>query len=115
MIKLEVLVKPSVRDAIVERLVAVGVHSLSYGEVKAANRSLFHEFQGSDEIPPVDFATFVKIEVILDEAHLDSVEEALTEELCLRKMEEAEVVVIPLKEGLRLAPSPGGFSEITEI
>lgn len=116
MVKLEVLVKPFMQGEVVQRLLEIGVHSLSYSTVCSANRPLFHEHQIDDETPrDVEFVDHIKLEVVLDEEHLAAIEEALAEKLSTRMVGGAEVIVLPLKEGLRLNPSADGSGEITEI
>ena len=115
MLKLEALVKPFVVDDLLKELVEIGVHSLAYSEVYAANRPLMHDVQGKDVPEDVAFKPRIKIEVVLDRGHLSAVEEALAERVSTPFVGGAEVTVVKLKEGLRFLGSKDGDPSIEEI
>ncbi len=115
MLKLEALVKQLVIEELVKELIEIGVHSLSYSEVFAANRPLFHETQGENVPQNVEFLPVLKLEVILDKNHLPAVEEALADKVSAPLAGGAEVTVMKLKEGLRVLGSKNGDPQIEEI
>ncbi len=115
MYKLETLVKPEVLDELLHELLDIGVHSLSYSEIYAANKPLFHPRQGKDVPRNVSFIPHIKLEVIIDKGHLVAVEEALAKKVSSPLIGGAEVTVIRLKEGLRVLPALEGEPAVEEI
>lgn len=115
MLKLEALVKPAVIDEVLRDLIEIGVHSLSYSEVYASNRQLFHPVQGEDVPQDVVFVPHIKLEVILDKGHLPAVQASLAEHVGSPMQGGAELTVVRLKEGLRLLASQGRGPELREI
>ena len=115
MLKLEAIVKPLLIDVLIERLIEVGVHSISYSEVSSANQALYRRNREEGVDKRVEFYPCAKIEVILDKDHLMAVEEALAAELSSPMHGGAEVTVFRLKEGIRMLGATKADTTIEEI
>lgn len=115
MLKLEALVKPLVIDELLKQLIDIGVHSVSYSEIYAANRPLFHAVPNKDVPQDVSFIPHIKLEVIVDEERLSAIQDALAEKVSTPLAHGAEVIVIRLKEGVRVSGTVGSDPEIEEI
>lgn len=116
MLKVEALVKPLVLDELLQQLIQIGVHSLSYFEIYAANKPLLpSERETADQLLEPSFTPHIKLEIIVDKAHLSAIQDALAEKVSPPLIGGAEVTVIRLKEGLRVLAGSIGEPEVEGI
>ena len=114
MLKLEALVKPLMHEELLKQLVMTGVHSVSYSEVNLAQQRLDRKMT-AEEAECVEYAPCIKIEVILDKAHLAAVEEAVAKKVANPLMGGAEVTVFRVKESLRVLGDRNGDPVVEDL
>jgi nitrogen regulatory protein PII len=114
MLKLEALVKPLMLEELLKQLVMTGVHSVSYSEVNLAQQRLDGKMT-AEEAEGVEYAPCIKIEVILDKAHLAAVEDAVAKKVANPLMGGAEVTVFRVKESLRVLGDRNGDPVVEDL
>ena len=115
MLKLEAYITESVIDEMIDDLLKIGVHHISYFTVAGTMRSRIRKDEPHELDPRAEFVAKRKLEVILDREHLTAAIAALKEHLCDEVVGGAEVFVFPLEKGLRLAVGSQGEPACTEI
>ena len=115
MLKLEVLVKQIVLEEVIAELIAIGVQSLSYAEVYAAERELHPETSNEDLPADTAFSPVIKLEVILDKGKLAAIEEALVKKVSMPLVGGAEVIITKLKDDLHILGGTEHFHDVEVI
>jgi len=100
--KIEAIIKPFKLDDAKEALSAVGVQGLTISEVKGFGRQKGHSelYRGAEYV--VDFLPKVKLEVVVADAMVEKVTNALTEACHTGRIGDGKIFVLPVDEVVRI-------------
>lgn len=106
--KVEAVIKPFRLDAVKEALEEIGVQGLTVTEVKGYGRQKGHAelYRGAEYV--VDFLPKVKIEVVVDEAHLEPVLEKIQAAARTGKIGDGKIFVTPVEQAIRIRTGERG-------
>ncbi|MBU1834558.1 MAG: P-II family nitrogen regulator, partial [Alphaproteobacteria bacterium] len=98
--KIEAIIKPFKLDEVKEALQEVGIQGLSVVEVKGFGRQKGHTelYRGAEYV--VDFLPKVKLEVVVTDALVDRVVEAIASAAQTGRIGDGKIFVIPVESAL---------------
>ncbi len=102
------IIKPFKLDDVREALSEVGVQGMTVSEVKGFGRQKGHTelYRGAEY--QVDFRPKIKVEVFVDEAHVQPVVEAITEAAKTGNIGDGKIIVAALDEVVRIRTGETG-------
>jgi len=100
--KIEAIIKPFKLDAAKEALSAVGIQGLTVSEVKGFGRQKGHSevYRGAEYV--VDFLPKVKLEVVVPEAMVEKVSDAIREACHTGRIGDGKIFVLPVEAAVRI-------------
>ena len=100
--KIEAFIKPFKLDDVVEALSEIGIEGLTVSEVKGFGRQKGRTeiYKGAEYV--VDFLPKMKIEIILNDALVDSAIEAIQKSAHTGKIGDGKIFVLPVEGALRI-------------
>ena len=100
--KVEAVIKPFKLDDVRDALEAIGVHGMTVTEVRGHGRQKGHTelYRGAEYV--VDFVPKLKIEVVVPEARLDEVVEAIVQAARTGKVGDGKIFVTPVERTVRI-------------
>ena len=106
--KVEAIVKPFKLDEVKEALQEIGIQGLSVLEAKGFGRQKGHTelYRGAEYV--VDFLPKVKIEVIVDDAMVDQVVEAIIAAARTGKIGDGKIFVTNIERAVRIRTGEEG-------
>ena len=106
--KIEAIIKPFKLDEVKEALQKSGIQGMTVTEVKGHGRQKGHTelYRGAEYI--VDFLPKVKLEVVVDEAQLQSVVDVITKAAKTGKIGDGKVFVLPIENAIRIRTEETG-------
>ena len=106
--KIEAIVKPSKLTEVKEALSGVGCPGLTVSEVKGFGRQKGHKeiYRGAEYV--VEFQPKVKIEVVVDDDHLERAVKAILESAATGKIGDGKIFVLPVEEAIRIRTAESG-------
>ncbi|WP_438951244.1 P-II family nitrogen regulator [Porticoccus sp.] len=106
------IVKPFKLDDVREALAEVGVQGITVTEVKGFGRQKGHTelYRGAEYV--VDFLPKVKLEIALDDNHVDAVVEAITKSAQTGKIGDGKIFISTLEEVIRIRTGETGSDAI---
>jgi nitrogen regulatory protein P-II 1 len=106
--KIEAIVKPSKLTDVKDGLAAVGCQGLTVSEVKGFGRQKGHKeiYRGAEYV--VEFQPKVKIEVVVDDDHLENAVKAILESAATGKIGDGKIFVSPIEEAVRIRTGETG-------
>ena len=106
--KIEAIIKPFKLDEVKEALQDLGVQGLSVIEVKGFGRQKGHTelYRGAEYV--VDFLPKVKIEVVLDDEHVDGAIEAIVNAAKTDKIGDGKIFVSSIEQAVRIRTGETG-------
>ena len=106
--KLEAIIKPFKLEEVKEALTELGIEGLTVSEVKGFGRQKGHTeiYRGSEYA--VDFLPKIKIEVVLADAQVASVVEAIVKAAKTGKIGDGKIFVSPVESVLRIRTGETG-------
>ncbi|MEO1491402.1 MAG: P-II family nitrogen regulator [Pseudomonadota bacterium] len=106
--KVEAIIKPFKLDEVKEALQEIGIQGLSVLEAKGFGRQKGHTelYRGAEYV--VDFLPKVKIEVVIDDAQLDQVTEAISAAAKTGKIGDGKIFVSPVEQAIRIRTGEDG-------
>ena len=106
--KIEAIIKPFKLDEVKEALQEIGIQGLSVMEAKGFGRQKGHTelYRGAEYV--VDFLPKVKIEVVIDDAMLDQVTEAIVNAAKTGKIGDGKIFVSNVEQAIRIRTSEEG-------
>jgi nitrogen regulatory protein P-II 1 len=106
--KIEAIIKPFKLDEVKAALSAVGVDGMTVTEVNGYGRQKGHTetFRGSEY--SVEFTPKVKLDVIVDEAHLDAALEAIIKTARTGKIGDGKIFLSEVYEVIRIRTGEKG-------
>jgi len=110
--KVEAIVKPFKLDDVKEALSEVGVHGLTVGEVKGFGRQKGHteSYRGAEYI--VDFLPKMKIEVVVPDALVTQVVEAIERAARTGRIGDGKIFITHVEEAIRIRTGERGEGAI---
>ena len=106
--KLEAIIKPFKLDEAKEALNAIGVQGITISEVKGFGRQKGRTelYRGAEY--EVDFLPKIKLEVVIDDAQLDKVVDAIVDSANSGRIGDGKIFVLPLEEVVRIRTGERG-------
>jgi len=110
--KIEAIIKPFKLDDVKEALSEVGVQGLTAVEVKGFGRQRGHTelYKGAEYV--VDFLPKVKVEVVVEDAQVARVVEAIERAAKSGKVGDGKIFVLPVDEAIRIRTGERGQSAL---
>jgi nitrogen regulatory protein P-II 1 len=110
--KIEAIIKPFKLDEVKNALHEVGVTGLTVAEIKGFGRQKGHTevYRGAEYV--VDFLPKVLIEVVIDDALLTPVLEAITQAARTDKIGDGKVFVSNIEEAIRIRTGERGADAV---
>jgi nitrogen regulatory protein P-II 1 len=102
------IIKPFKLEEVRDALLAIGIDGMTVTEVKGYGRQKGHTeiYRGSEYT--VDFLPKLKLEVVLDDEHLDSAVTAIVKAAKTGKIGDGKVFVSPIDEAIRIRTEEKG-------
>jgi nitrogen regulatory protein P-II 1 len=106
--KIEAIVKPFKLDEIKEALGDIGLTGMTVTEVKGFGRQKGHTeiYRGSEYT--VDFLPKLKLEIVIDDAHVDYAVAAIVKAAKTGKIGDGKVFVTPVENAIRIRTEEKG-------
>ena len=100
--KVEAVIKPFKLDDVRDALEEIGVHGMTVTEVRGHGRQKGHTelYRGAEYV--VDFVPKLKIEVVVPEARVDEVVEAIVQAARTGKVGDGKIFVVPVERTVRI-------------
>ncbi len=110
--KIEAIIKPFKLDEVKEALHEVGVKGLTVIEAKGFGRQKGHTelYRGAEYV--VDFLPKVKVEVVVDDAMLESAVEAIQQAAHTGRIGDGKIFVSTIEEAIRIRTGEKGAEAI---
>lgn len=108
--KIEAVIKPYKLDEVRDRLQEVGCQGMTVTEVKGFGRQKGHTetYRGAEYV--VDFLPKVKIEIVVDDASVPPVIEAIIKGAKTGKIGDGKIFVLPVEEVVRIRTGENGVN-----
>ena len=102
------IIKPFKLDEVREALAEVGVNGLTVTEVKGFGRQKGHTelYRGAEYV--VDFLPKIRIEMVVPDAMVDQVIEAIVKAASTGKIGDGKIFVMPVEQAIRIRTSESG-------
>ena len=106
--KIEAIVKPFKLDEIKEALGEIGLTGMTVTEVKGFGRQKGHTeiYRGSEYT--VDFLPKLKLEIVIDDEHLEAAVAAIVKAAKTGKIGDGKVFVSPVEDAIRIRTEEKG-------
>jgi nitrogen regulatory protein PII len=110
--KIEAIIKPFKLEEVKDALGEVGVEGMTVSEVKGFGRQKGHTeiYRGSEYT--VDFLPKVKVEVVIDDQHLDQAVNAIVKAARTGKIGDGKVFISTIEEAVRIRTEERGKAAI---
>jgi nitrogen regulatory protein P-II 1 len=110
--KIEAIIKPFKLDEIKEALQEVGLQGITVVEAKGFGRQKGHTelYRGAEYV--VDFLPKVKIEVVVEDSHLDAAVEAIQKAAHTGRIGDGKIFVSTIEEAIRIRTGERGVEAI---
>ena len=110
--KIEAIIKPFKLDEVKEALHDVGVSGITVTEARGFGRQKGHTelYRGAEYV--VDFLPKVKLEVVVDDALVDRVVEAIASAAQTGRIGDGKIFVIPVEAAIRIRTGERGADAI---
>ena len=102
------IIKPFKLDEVREALAEVGVTGLTVTEVKGFGRQKGHTelYRGAEYV--VDFLPKIRVEMVIPDAMVDDVIEAIVKAARTGKIGDGKIFVMPVEQAIRIRTSESG-------
>ena len=102
------IIKPFKLEEVRDALTAIGVHGLTVTEVKGYGRQSGHTeiYRGAEYV--VNFVPKVKLELVVTDAAVSAVVEALAATAKTGKIGDGKIFVLPVEQALRVRTGESG-------
>ena len=110
--KVEAIIKPYKLDEVKTALTQVGVQGLTVTEVRGFGRQKGHKEQYRGAEYTIDLVPKVKVEVVVADAALNSVVEAITKAARTGEIGDGKIFVYPLEAVIRIRTGEKGESAV---
>ena len=110
--KIEAIIKPFKLDEVKTALTKIGVQGLTVSEVRGFGRQKGHKEQYRGAEYTIDFVPKVKIEVVVGDAAVAGVVDAITRAARTGEIGDGKIFVHPLEEAIRIRTGERGESAV---
>ena len=106
--KIEAIIRPFKLDEVKEALVEEGIRGLTISEVRGYGRQKGHTetYRGSEY--QIEFIPKIKIEIVVDDALLEKVVDAILRTAKTGQVGDGKIFVIPVEEVVRIRTEESG-------
>ena len=106
--KIEAVIKPFKLDEVKEALQEVGLQGITVTEAKGFGRQKGHTelYRGAEYV--VDFLPKVKIETVIDDAHVEQAVEAIRKAALTGRIGDGKIFVYPIESAVRIRTGETG-------
>ena len=106
--KVEAIIKPFKLEEVKEALAGVGIQGLTVSEVKGFGRQKGHKelYRGAEYV--VEFLPKVKLEIVVTDAKLESVVEAIVKAASTGRIGDGKIFVSPVDDAIRIRTGESG-------
>lgn len=110
--KIEAIIKPFKLDELKEALAELQITGMTISEVKGFGRQKGHTevYRGAEYV--VDFIPKLKVEIVIEEAQVDTVIEAIISSVKTGKIGDGKIFVLPIEEVCRIRTGEKGREAI---
>ena len=110
--KVEAIIKPFKLDEVKDKLNEIGVQGITVTEVKGFGRQKGHTelYRGAEYV--VDFLPKVKVEIVIDDARLEEVVDAIMKAAQPGRIGDGKIFVTNLEEAVRIRTGERGEEAI---
>ena len=110
--KVEAIIKPFKLDDVKDALHEAGVSGITVSEVKGFGRQKGHTelYRGAEYV--VDFLPKVKVEVVVEDAQVDRVVEAIEAAARTGRIGDGKIFVMPIEQAIRIRTGDRGTDAI---
>lgn len=110
--KVESIIKPFKLDEVKDAISALGIQGMTVSEVKGFGRQKGHTelYRGAEYV--IDFLPKIKIEVIVEDADVPRVIEAISAAAKTGRIGDGKIFVIPVDEVVRIRTGESGENAI---
>ena len=110
--KIEAIIKPFKLDEVKEALAGAGVQGMTVSEVKGFGRQKGHSelYRGAEYV--VEFLPKIKLELLLDDAKVPAVVEAIQAAARTGRIGDGKIFVTPVEEIVRIRTGERGDSAL---
>ncbi len=106
--KVEAIIKPFKLDEVKDKLNDIGIKGITVSEVKGFGRQKGHTelYRGAEYV--VDFLPKIKLEIVIDDAQLDEVIDAIMKTAQTGRIGDGKIFVIDLIDTIRIRTGERG-------
>lgn len=106
--KVEAIIKPFKLDEVKDKLNDIGIKGITVTEVKGFGRQKGHTelYRGAEYV--VDFLPKIKLEIVIDDAQLDEVIEAIMKAAQTGRIGDGKIFVLDLVDTIRIRTGERG-------
>ena len=106
--KVEAIIKPFKLDEVKDKLNDIGIKGITVSEVKGFGRQKGHTelYRGAEYV--VDFLPKIKLEIVIDDAQLDEVIEAIMKTAQTGRIGDGKIFVMDLTDTIRIRTGERG-------
>jgi nitrogen regulatory protein P-II 1 len=110
--KVEAVIKPFKLDEVKDKLNEIGIKGITVSEVKGFGRQKGHTelYRGAEYV--VDFLPKIKLEVVISDAQLDDVVEAIMKSAQTGRIGDGKIFVTDLQDTIRIRTGERGEDAI---
>ena len=112
MTKLEAIIQPNRFDAVKAALVDLGIHGMTVSEVRGHGRQKGHTETYHGHEYTVDLLPKVKIEIVTDDALVDSIIDAILKTAATGRIGDGKIFVSKVDEAIRIRNQERGVSAL---
>ena len=106
--KIEAIIKPFKLDEVKDALTNIGIHGMTVTEAKGFGRQKGHTelYRGAEYV--IDFLPKLKIEVVVDDAQVEKVVEAIMQAARTGRIGDGKIFIIPIEDVIRIRTGERG-------
>ena len=106
--KIEAIIKPFKLDEVKDALANIGVYGMTVTEAKGFGRQKGHTelYRGAEYV--IDFLPKLKIEVVVDDAQVEKVVEAIMQAARTGRIGDGKIFIIPIDDVIRIRTGERG-------
>ena len=110
--KLEIIIRPGKLEDVKQALSAVGVHGMNYTEIHGCGRQMGHAEIYRGRTVQVDFLPKFKLEVVVDDAVMENVIEAVSEAARTGAIGDGKIFVTEVLDAVRIRTGERGAAAL---
>jgi nitrogen regulatory protein P-II 1 len=110
--RIEAIIKPFKFEDVREALAGIGVHGMTVTQVRGFGRQQGHTevYRGSEY--STDFVPKTKIEIIVDDSHVQEVVTAMCDSAWTGKIGDGKIFILPVEDITRIRTGETGSSAV---